>query len=81
MTEIFLILDRIEENVAVFTDTDGKIYECGAVLLGASKKENGSFLAKLDENGKIISISEAENHTTGENKKRLRNLFERHKDK
>ena len=76
-----VILDRVEENkTAVLTDSDGRCYECQVTLLTQDAKENDAFAAELDEAGEIISLTPRENKQAGENKTRLRALFNKNKN-
>lgn len=76
-----VILDRVEENkTAVLTDSDGRCYECQAMLLPQGAKENDAFNAELDEKGGVIRLTPRENRHAGENKSRLCALFNKNKN-
>lgn len=80
--KIKLVLDRVEENsIAVLTDDDCKTYECSASLLPEDYCEDDSYFGELDTEGKIVSLERRENSDAGKNKKRLRALFNKNKNK
>ncbi len=77
-----LILDRVEEGiVAVLTDDDCKTYECPASLLPDGYRESDAYFGEIDGEGKIVSLEKRVNPDAGKNKKRLRALFDKSKNK
>lgn len=78
MSARLLLLDRIEERIAVMTDAEGNVFECPSELLLGSSAEGTAFTAKL-ENGKITELTAVDNPNAGVNASRLRKLFERHR--
>ncbi len=77
--KIRLILDRIEEGVAVLTDSECRVYECSADMLPKGSAEGSAFTADT-RRGKIISLTPADNPEAGKNASRLRALFNRGKN-
>ncbi len=75
-----LILDRVEEGrMAVLTDEEGRVFECMADLLPDGAKESDAFLGVTDEDGRIVSLEVRINEKAGDNRKRLRALFDKFK--
>lgn len=66
-----LILDRIEENIAVLTDKEGKVCECPAVLLPEDVADGAALHASFDTCGNITSL---EKRTVPEEKRNCRKL-------
>ena len=72
---VCLILDRVEEDTAVLTDESLKVYECPSDMLPPDSREGSALLGEFDENGKIVSLTERENPSAGQNRRRLMALF------
>ena len=70
-----LVLDRIEEGVAVLTDGESGVYECPASLLPEGSHEDSHFDAEIGS--VILSLTAVDDPGAGENKKRLLRLFEK----
>ena len=75
--KIDLILDRIENGIAVFTDSECKVYECSAEILPPNLNEGASLSAEVDSAGKLSSLTLRENPNAGHNRRRLMALFEK----
>ena len=73
---VAVILDRIEEDVAVLIDDAGKVYECPALLLRGILRENSAFTAEFD--GDVVTaLSPREIASAGKNAERLRRLLDK----
>ena len=73
-----LVLDRIEEDVAVLTDGDGTVYECPASLLPESSREDSHFDAVISDGIKSLTAVSAPD--AGKNRQRLLRLFGKHEE-
>ena len=73
-----LILDRIEEGVAVLTDEESGVYSCDSALLPRDTREGDAFVGEILD-GRVASLEKRENPRAGENKMRLRALFNKSK--
>ncbi len=73
-----LILDRIEEGVAVLTDEDVGVYSCDVALLPCDTREGDALVGEISD-GVVVSLEKRENPRAGENKNRLRALFNKSK--
>ena len=69
-----MILDRIENDVAVLCGEDGEVLTCPGSMLRGAFREDSSFSATVRE-GKIVSLEPSENPSAGENRRRLEKLF------
>lgn len=72
---MLLILDRIEDGIAVLTDIDGKIYECPSYRLPDGVHENSALEADITVDGEISELKYAANPNAGLNERRLKELF------
>ena len=73
---VAVILDRVEEDVAVLIDDAGKVYECPARLLHGILCENSAFSAELDGDA-VTELFPRENAFAGRNAERLRRLLDK----
>lgn len=72
--KIGLILDRVENDTAIFTDDTGTVYECEVSLIKGGFSEDDAFEAEVSD-GKIVSLEKTVNPNAGANKKRLNDMF------
>lgn len=70
-----VILDRIEESVAVLTDKAGTVHSCSASLLPKDSKDGAPLYAELDAEGKIVSLEKRTVPEEKRNKRKLSDLF------
>ncbi len=78
--KINLILDRIEEGIAVLVDEAAGVLTCSVELLPDGTLEGDAFTGVV-EDGAVVSLEKRENPRAGENKKRLLALFNKNKNK
>jgi len=70
-----VILDRVEENIAVLTDKEAVLYTCDATLLPNGVSDGAPLYAELDAQGKIVSLERRTVPAEMQNKRRLSDLF------
>ncbi len=70
-----LILDRIEECMAVLTDKSGCVLECDAALLPSDTREGGALYGMLDDAGNITALETRAVPDCERNQRRLSSLF------
>lgn len=70
-----VILDRVEENIAVLTDKEAVLYTCDASLLPSGVTDGAPLYAELDRDGKIVSLERRTLPEEKRNKRKLSALF------
>jgi len=70
-----VILDRVEETVAVMTDKNAVVYNCAASLLPEGVSDGAPLYVELDEAGAILSIEKRTVPVEKRNKRKLSDLF------
>lgn len=73
---LHLVLDRIEEGIAVLIDEDGKTYDVPASALPEGSREGSHLDAARGESERPVGFTLVSD-AAGENKKRLARLFEK----
>ena len=73
--KIEVILDRIEESVAVLTDKTAAVYTCDADLLPECVSDGAPLYAEFDAEGKIVSLRNRTVPENNRNKRKLSELF------
>ena len=71
---LHLVLDRVEEGIAVLVGEDGKTYDVPLASLPAGSREGSHVDASAEEDGKPLSFTLISGET-GENKERLLRFF------
>ena len=70
-----VILDRVEENIAVLTDKEAVLYTCDATLLPNGVSDGAPLYAELDAEGNVIFLETRVVPAEMQNKRRLFDLF------
>ena len=72
-----VILDRIEEGIAVLSDKDAEVFTCDASLLPCGVADGAPLYAEFDLYGKIVSLEKRTVPEEKRNKRKLSALFMR----